>query len=207
MSNVGLYEKLNSMNDKDFIENFLLINISQVLSGIKPASTICLKKDKNDSYDKWLKYGINFIKLVGLEFIELRENKEFVVLLIYNQDKLKQSIFKKENKVFLKKLGYKEESNIESYLYKLKERYELYHCPHELGLFLGIPIDDVKDFMNCTEKKCLLCGYWKVYNDDNTAKRIFSLYDEIKVYTYNEILKGSNSRNLAFSIKNFFCVS
>lgn len=205
MNSAWVYDKLNSMNDKDFIENFLLINISQVLSGIKPASTICLKKDKSDSYNKWLKYGIGFIRVIGLEFIELRANKELVVLLIYNKDNLKKSILKDENKMFLRNLGYHEGNNIQGYIYKLKERYELYHCPHELGLFLGIPIKDVKDFMNCTEKKCLLCGYWKVYNDDNTAKQVFSLYDEVKMHTYNEILKGSNSRNLAFSIKNFFC--
>ncbi len=205
MSNVGLYDKLNSMNDKEFIENFLLINISQVLAGIKPASTICLKKDKSNSYNKWIKYGMDFIRFIGLEFIELRENKELLVLLIYNEAKLEESILKEENKMFLKSLGYDEGDNIKCHIYKLKERYELYHCPHELGLFLGIPIKDVKDFMNCTEKKCLLCGYWKVYNDDNTAKQVFSLYDEVKMHTYNEILKGSNSRNLAFSIKNFFC--
>lgn len=205
MKSIGLYDKLNSMNDKDFIENFLLLNISQVLSGIKPASTISLTKNGNNIYDKWIRYGIDFIKSTGLEFVELRENKGSVILLIYNRETLEKNIFREEEKRFLKNLGYEENQNLQSYINKLKERYELYHCPHELGLFLGIPIKDVKDFMNCTEKKCLLCGYWKVYNDSNEAKHIFSMYDEVKVHTLNEILKGSNSRNLTFSIKNFFC--
>lgn len=205
MKDTGLYDKLNSMNDRDFIENFLLINISQVLSGIKPASTISLVKNKNNIYDKWIKYGIDFIKFIGLEFVELRQNKEIVILLIYNKEELEKSIFNTQHKEFLINLGYDDEQDIQGYIDKLKERYELYHCPHELGLFLGIPIEDVKDFMNCTEKKCLLCGYWKVYNDSNFAKHIFSMYDEVKIHTSNEILKGSNSRNLAFSIKNFFC--
>lgn len=205
MKSIGLYDKLNSMNDKDFIENFLLLNISQVLSGIKPASTISLTKNGNNIYDKWIRYGIDFIKSIGLEFVELRENKGSTILLIYNRETLEKNIFREEEKRFLKNLGYEENQNLQSYINKLKERYELYHCPHELGLFLGIPIKDVKDFMNCTEKKCLLCGYWKVYNDSNAAKHIFSMYDEVKVYTLNEILKGSNSRNLTFSIKNFFC--
>ena len=204
MKNTGLYDKLNSMNDKDYIENFLLFNISQVLSGIKPASTITLIKNKDNIYDKWLKYGTKFIEVIGLEFVELRENKQTIILLVYNKESLEKNIFGEEQKKFLLNLGYDDEDNLDAYINKLKERYELYHCPHELGLFLGIPIDDVKDFINCTEKKCLLCGYWKVYNDSTTAKRVFSQYDEVKVHTLNEILKGSNSRVLAFSIKNFF---
>ena len=207
MNSTGIYDKLSLMNDKDFIENFLLMNISQVLAGIKPASTVCLKRSKDGSYNKWIKYGIDFIAFIGLQFIELRKSRELVILLIYNENKLKESIFKSENKIFLQKLGYDKSNDIKYYINKLKERYELYHCPHELGLFLGIPIKDVKDFMNCTKKQCLLCKYWKVYNDDNAAKQVFSLYDKVKMHTYNEILKGSNSRSLAFSIKNFFCTS
>ena len=52
-------------------------------------------------------------------------------------------------------------------------------------------------------KKCLFCGYWKVYNDSSKAKKIFNQYDEIKEYTIKPMLKGNNSRDLAFSIKDF----
>lgn len=204
MKCTGVYTKLELMNDKDYIENFLLINISQVLSGIKPASTVGLIKSKNNIYEKWIKYGADFIRSINLEFVELRENSDSVILLIYNREALVKNIFHKDIKSFMVKLGYDEKEDINLYIDKLKERYELYHCPHELGLFLGIPINDVKDFMNCTKKKCLLCGYWKVYNDCNEAKRIFSQYDKVKVHTVSEILKGSDPRNLALSIKNFF---
>ncbi|MCR4945224.1 MAG: DUF3793 family protein [Clostridium sp.] len=205
MKNTGLYDKLNSMNDKEYIENFLLFNISQVLSGIKPASTISFMKSKDNIYDKWLKYGADFINSIGLKFIELREKVNLLVLLIYNEEILSESIFGKEQKKFLLGIGYEDEEDVNKYINKLKERYELYHCPHELGLFLGIPIKDVKDFMNCTSKKCLLCGYWKVYNDSSAARLIFNKYDEIKVHTLKGILKGYNSQSLALSIKNFFC--
>ena len=87
----------------------------------------------------------------------------------------------------------------------------LYHCPHELGIFLGIPIEDVKDFMECTNKKCLLCGYWKVYNNYYTAEKTFKQYDIIKEHTIHSFVKSSSAIELAEGIKKEFspklCIS
>jgi hypothetical protein len=58
--------------------------------------------------------------------------------------------------------------------------------------------------MECTTKECLLCGYWKVYNDSNKAQKIFNKYDKVKEYTVQNILEGNSSRDLALSIKNSF---
>ncbi len=109
-----------------------------------------------------------------------------------------------DNKEFLNKLGYDLTLTLEENLDILVYRYEKYHCPHELGLFLGIPFEDVKDFMECTTKKCLLCGYWKVYNNSDEAKMIFNQYDEVKHYTIKNMLEGNSSRILVSSIKDSF---
>ena len=58
--------------------------------------------------------------------------------------------------------------------------------------------------MECTTKKCLLCGYWKVYNDSKKAKIIFTKYDKVKEYTMKNMLEGNSSRDLALSIKSYF---
>ena len=86
----------------------------------------------------------------------------------------------------------------------LKNRYNKFKCPHELGVFLGFPIEDVKDFMNCSNKKCLGCGYWLVYNDIDKARSIFEKYDKIKSYTTRNILKGNSTYKIAYDIKNTF---
>lgn len=189
------------MSEKEYIENLLVFNLSQVLAGIKPASTITLKKDKDNSYDKWYKYGIDFVKSLNLSFVELRECSNGIVIMIYDEEVLRKHIFNKEAKKFLVKLGYYADEDVTLYVKKLRDRYKKFKCPHELGLFLGIPIKDVEDFMECTGKKCLLCGYWKVYNDCDKAKKIFKRYDEVKGSTIDEILKGSNSRELALNIR------
>lgn len=192
------------MNEKEYIENLLVFNLAQVLARIKPASTITLKKDKENSYDKWYKYGIDFVKSLNLSFVELRESASGIVIMIYDEEVLKNHIFNKEAKEFLMKLGYCHKENVRTYVEKLRDRYKKFNCPHELGLFLGIPIKDVEDFMGCTKKKCLLCGYWKVFNDCDKAMETFKRYDEVKVSTIDEILKGSNSMELALNIKDYY---
>lgn len=203
MRYLALYNKLNLMGEKEYIENLLVFNLSQVLAGIKPASTIALKRNKENSYDKWYKYGIDFVKSLNLDFVELRKSNDGMVLMIYDPEVLKDYIFNKEAKSFLIKLGYCYKEDLKLYVNKLRDRYKLFNCPHELGLFLGIPIKDVEDFMTCTSKKCLFCGYWKVYNDCDKAMKTFKKYDEVKVSTIDKILKGSDSRELALNIKNF----
>ena len=55
--------------------------------------------------------------------------------------------------------------------------------PHEIGLFLGYPTQDVKAFIQNQGCRGLCDGCWKVYNDVDTAKRIFAQYKHCtKVY-------------------------
>ena len=102
------------------------------------------------------------------------------------------------------RIGYPKEISVKSYIETLKARYMLHHCPHELGVFLGIPIEDVKDFMECTNKKCLLCGYWKVYNNYYAAEKTFKQYDIIKEHTINSFIRSNNAIELVESIKKEF---
>lgn len=204
MKYLEFYNKLESMRDKEYIENFLVYNTSLVIAGVKPAVTIAMKKNNIKLYSNWNNFGKTFIKRINLEFVELRESNESIIIMIYDENILKKELNKKENLEFLIKLGYPHEVETKEYVNTLKFRYEKYHCPHELGLFLGIPFKDVKDFMECTTKKCLLCGYWKVYNDSSKAKTIFNQYDKVKEYTIKNMLEGNLSRDLALSIKDSF---
>ena len=48
--------------------------------------------------------------------------------------------------------------------------------PHEVGVFLGYPLDDVKDFIAYGGKNYKLIGCWKVYNDVPNSIHIFEVY-------------------------------
>jgi hypothetical protein len=198
------YNKLESMNGEEYIKNFLIYNTSLVIAKIKPAVTVTFKKNNENLYNNWCYIGKQFIKSIGLNFVELRESNDLIIVLIYNHRVLEKYIGEEDNKEFLGSIGYSDNTTVIEYLNMLKNRYKKYNCPHELGIFLGIPLNDVKDFMNCDDKKCLLCGYWKVYNDCISAKRIFESYDHVKEYTIESIFKGIDGNALVQSIENNF---
>lgn len=193
---IEFHKKMSSMDEKEYIESYLTYTLAPVIAGYKPASTINLSK-----VSKWNDRCKSFIEELGLEYILLREESNTVIVLVYKRDMLEEYLKEPTNREFLLRLGYKKVASIEEDLLKLKERYNLYHCPHELGTFLGFPIDDVEDFMNCTSKKCLLCGYWQVYNDEEKALRVFRLYDESKEYVVNNLLDGLEINQVVSRLK------
>lgn len=204
MEYLDFYKKLDLMEDKEYIETFLVYNSSLVIAGVKPAVTVNMRKNNEKLYMGWNNFGKSFIENINLKFIELRECDNSIIVMIYDEDILEKELNEKSHIEFLVNIGYPSKIEINKYVNTLKFRYNEYHCPHELGLFLGIPFEDVKDFMECTTKKCLLCGYWKVYNDSKKAKIIFNRYDTVKEYTIKNMLEGNSSRGLALSIKNSF---
>lgn len=195
------YRIINALPERDFMEKLIIYNISPVIAGVKPASTITFNKNEFNTYEGFVKYGDEIIKNLSLDYIVLRVTEDIIVTLIYNDENLLMQLSEVETKKFLVKLGYDEKLSISSYLNTLKIRYNKYHCPHEIGLFLGIPFRDVDDFINCSEKKCLLCGYWKVFNNEERARKLFKLYDDIKLKTQTSILNGYNKKTIIMCIK------
>lgn len=204
MKQVEFYKSLNNMQERECIEKFLIYNASLVISGLKPSATVTIKKDCANLYKSWIQYGVEFLKNIDIKYIKLRECDNALIILVYNEENLKNYIFESENKKFLMKLGYIDENNINKYLLILENRYKKFNCPHELGIFLGFPLNDVKDFMECTKKKCLSCGYWLVYNDLKEAKEVFNKYDKVKDFTVSYLLNGNSSRNVVLSVKKLF---
>ena len=87
--------------------------------------------------------------------------------------------------------GYNIDSSLDEMIARLKERF--FHkteFPHEIGLFLGYPIEDVKGFRKFGGSGCKMCGYWKVYDDVEQARRIFDSYDKCREFTAAQIRAG-----------------
>lgn len=196
---LDFYKKIGGMDTKESLEKYLLFTLSPVIGGLKPSSTITLSYDKKE-YSIWSNYKKEFLEILKLKEVVLRKGTKAEIILIYNEENLLNCINKKDNREFLNKLGYDLTLTLEENLDILVYRYEKYHCPHELGVFLGIPIEDVIDFMECSDKKCLMCGYWKVFNNYNNAKDIFNKYDISK----NIMIKSIEENKALLNIVNMF---
>ncbi len=52
--------------------------------------------------------------------------------------------------------------------------------PHEIGVFLGYPLEDVKGFIENGGRNCLSCGCWKVYSNECAALAAFARFEKCK---------------------------
>lgn len=92
--------------------------------------------------------------------------------LCLSSGKIKRRYAKRQKQKFLNSIGYRGTTNDEL-INELSAR--VYSCggfPHEIGLFLGYPIDDVISFIENKGKNFKCCGCWKVYHDEDNAKDI-----------------------------------
>ena len=66
----------------------------------------------------------------------------------------------------------------------------LQEFPHEMGILLGYPVEDVVGFMKDEGKDFLYTGYWKVYR--NLAEKIllFRSYELVKEQQIQMIAEG-----------------
>jgi hypothetical protein len=106
---------------------------------------------------------------------------EYVLILFYNPDFLTRLLSHIENRRFLAGMGYPDDLDTMGYLQELRQRLNATGSfAHEIGIFLGIPLDDVCGFIANNGKNYIFNQYWKVYQNPQGAKKIFAAYDRAK---------------------------
>ncbi|MFL0251868.1 DUF3793 family protein [Clostridium neuense] len=200
MSKEEAAEFFNIINRYDDFEYLLLVIISNCAPTLKKQKTASLINFTNNVRELnllWEQYKDRVRRELKINFFELKKNKNSVVVLFYDDKLLKLSIKDKRNIRFLERFGYNDCMNVYECLCLLSKRYQNM-CPHEIGVFLGYPIEDVIAFVDYPNIKCKLTGYWKVYYNEERAKVIFSTYDLIKQNVTELILKGYKPTELKF---------
>ncbi len=112
------------------------------------------------------------------------------VLILYRENWLDAYLKQEEIATFLQYSGY-QIGSLRKQLQRLGERIAGFYSktqdfPHEMGLFLGYPLEDVRGFIEHRGAQCKCTGYWKVYSNEEHAKRMFRVFDEAKICAMEE---------------------
>jgi len=167
---------------KKCIENHLLYSTAPVLTGAKPSTLISFKQCYRDVWSE-LKKHIN--KALGLFVIELYECRETFSVLVYDKESLSAQVRTSVAKQVLAEHGYHHTTNLYELLLCLKNRFHKCKFPHEIGIFLGYPPEDVDAFIKKCGKDYICCRYWKVYHNEKRAREIFCFIDRAKDMAIN----------------------
>lgn len=178
----------NSLTGSDYLTNIILYHCAPTIIGIKPASLINFSQT-HQLYRLWRNYSMHQFR-ASLSLLnpgpniccyEIRHQPDIQdLVLFYNPELLAASLTCQGNRQFLADLGYRPTLNTTGYLELLAQKFKT-ACSHEIGIFLGIPLEDVKGFIANKGKKYIFNQYWKVYQNPQTAKKIFAAYDRAKI--------------------------
>lgn len=176
------------MRDAKF-EHILANHCSPVLMGTKLSNLISVSKMDFASNEEFLSNYKSLLKPYGIAIEKLCECDERMQLFVYNEERLARHLKKSKIAKFLSDYGY-ESSDLDVCISVLKSKLRHFEFPHEIGIFLGFPLDDVIGFIENQGQNYVYCRYWKVYTRLESTKRTFDFYDELRTFVKTKLMEG-----------------
>lgn len=155
------------------LESEVVTNCAPTLAGMKSGNLFTYRYTSRATTLGEIKDLNRKLNVRGVYVEALLWRKETVLIYTYRKAFLARDLQKQDVRELLASYGYREYGII-SCLKRLKERLTEYDCfPHEIGIFLGYPLEDVIGFITHKGKDCKLCGIWKVYGNVAEAGTVF----------------------------------
>ena len=173
------------------IDNTIAFHSAPTLLGVKCANLISFDRNERISAD-YLNGSKDVLSEKEFIALQLCKCRERTLVYIYNPKMLTAWLSMPQVQQFLSEYGYTCDMSLEQKLRRLSCRIICGSFPHEIGVFLGYPVEDVRGFIGNHGKNCLLCGYWKVYENAEKARQTFKTYDRCRAILFDRLKIGLN---------------
>ncbi len=181
-------------------EELIIRHCSPTLAGLKTGNIFTMPYSSIENLRNEVRSFNKIFVPKGLRVIPLRIDKNRVMVYIYRPKKLKQDMKNDYVCLLLKNNGYKSNSPercITQLINKLRFKSDF---PHEIGLFLGYPPEDVQGFIENKAEHYKIKGHWKVYGDEKRARELFLQYKKCTAIYTDQWLKGKPIESLAVAV-------
>lgn len=161
-------------------EQLLIETCSPTLAGMKPSNLISLPYESLEEAHEDIREMNHIFARKGLRAVLMNYRKGRVLLYLYRAEQLRQLLERSEIRAFLEGYGY-DCSDIAHCVAELSKRIRARKSseefPHEIGILLGYPLEDVEGFICHKKEGCKCVGTWKVYGDVQQAKASFHRFE------------------------------
>ena len=187
---------IRNKDTEEYIESLLGCFAAPTIRGLKAGSLINLRRFGDDRIaETWSVKKTELLRKFRVEALEITsrssEEGNTVLLLLYKRDLLNRALFDEAAWAILAPLGYGQcHSCVDAYLEHLKKRFEN-DFPHEIGIFLGYPPEDVAGFIRYRGERSLAAGYWKVYGNVRQAQKTFKRFKRAEHLAAKEMIRRS----------------
>lgn len=162
------------------MEKIIAYHCAPAMAGIKPSNIVSCYRNKVEDIEGQIKRLNGQLNPKDIYIETICECKNRVLVMVYRKKVLKEALETDEVRDFLIECGYPEEGDYRVYIDHLKHNLKKNGITHEIGAFLGYPINDIYGFVENKGEGCLLCGEWKVYDNVKEAQRLFERFDKCR---------------------------
>ena len=149
---------------------------SPTLAGLKTGNMFSYAYESREEVNRDLRRLNRILVPRGLRVLPLRYNEKTVLLYLYRIDALRKDLSGREAAQILREVGYESADSDRCVVELINKLRSAKEFPHEVGLFLSYPPEDVRGFIEHREAGCKLVGTWRVYGDEDSARETFDRY-------------------------------
>ena len=169
---------------------FLVEHCAPTFAGLKTGNLFRIAYADLEVFREELRELNGILKKKGLRAVPVRMTAEFALVYLYRPDFLKRDLGCEEAARLLTSLGYEPQSVNRSVAFLARMMREKEVFPHEVGLFLGYPPEDVLGFMKSSREGVKCVGCWKVYGDEARARAAFWRFQRCREVFEENVQRG-----------------
>ena len=163
------------------------------LKGIKISSVITMEQKMCEELQE-------IFEETEVEYRILSCRDSRCLVFFFRRSELEYHLMLPDNQRLLEAYGYHMQ-NLDEMLKRLAQRVRQISSrklgfPHEIGVFLGYPKEDVEGFIQNEGRKYLMIGYWKVYSNLEECRKVFAGYDQAREKVIHMVSSGMTVKNI-----------
>lgn len=182
-------------------EDMIIKHCSPTLAGIKTGNLFSTRYTSKRDITDFVRRFNNVMRSKGVRALPLKFNKDRALIYVFRPSLLATDLSDEYTFSLLRNQGYCSDS-VSGCIARLRQRVS--NCsefPHEIGLFLGYPPEDVNGFIIHKGNCCKLTGCWKVYANEEEALKKFARYKKCSDIYYSKWLQGTPIQKLTVATR------
>ncbi|MBE6719257.1 MAG: DUF3793 family protein [Ruminococcaceae bacterium] len=182
------------------LEKYLVEHCSPTLASLKTANMFSCRFESEKSLITAIDTWNELFRDKGVELIILKKENGLALIYVCRRNMLTADLNKDGVKEFLTVYGYRS-TDTDYAIRMLKRRLKTQKdFPHEIGIFLSYPLEDVKGFIEQGGANCLCTGCWKVYCNECEAQKTFSKFKKCRE-VYSRLYANGSRDILQLTVK------
>ncbi len=187
-----VFELVKKM-DLQTINVQLALQCAPLLVGLKPSNLLPVRNGQTGNVQE-------YFKGTAISCYPMYRGEAKTMWFLYRREMLCHYLADLQARKLLGQCGYADFS-LEKLFAGLSARYGAYMkerigFPHEIGLLLGYPPEDVRGFLENNGENFLCIGYWKVYARAEDKLRLFHMFDRAKELLLRLAANGVQMREI-----------